>query len=244
MAEVLRLHGVRKRYGGGASPVVEVLHGIDLTLAAGAFAALVGPSGSGKSTLLNLMGLLEAPSDGEIWLAGEPVHAAPDAARTALRNRYLGFVFQFHHLLPAFSAEENVLMPVLAGRGRLSADDRRRARALLERTGLAAHAHKRPVQLSGGQQQRVAIVRALMNRPRLVLADEPTGNLDTHTAQEVFALLRELNREEGTAFLIVTHDPGLAARCDGQIHLQDGRLIEPDGAGVVTAAATAPLTAQ
>ncbi|MCX7662322.1 MAG: ABC transporter ATP-binding protein [Tepidimonas fonticaldi] len=241
---MLRLHGVRKRYGGGASPVVEVLHGIDLTLAAGAFAALVGPSGSGKSTLLNLMGLLEAPSDGEIWLAGEPVHAASDAARTALRSRYLGFVFQFHHLLPAFSAEENVLMPVLAGRGRLSADDRRRARALLERTGLAAHAHKRPVQLSGGQQQRVAIVRALMNRPRLVLADEPTGNLDTHTAQEVFALLRELNREEGTAFLIVTHDPGLAARCDRQIHLQDGRLIEPDGAEPVTAATVAPITAQ
>ena len=235
MAEVLRLHGVRKRYGGGASPVVEVLHGIDLTLAAGAFAALVGPSGSGKSTLLNLMGLLETPSDGEIWLAGEPVHSASDAARTALRNRYLGFVFQFHHLLPAFSAEENVLMPVLAGRGRLSAQDRRRARALLERTGLAAHAHKRPVQLSGGQQQRVAIVRALMNRPRLVLADEPTGNLDTHTAQEVFALLRELNREEGTAFLIVTHDPVLARRCDQQIYLRDGRLIEPHGAGLVSA---------
>jgi len=225
VAEVLRLQGVRKRYGGGASPVVEVLHGIDLALAAGEFVALVGPSGSGKSTLLNIMGLLETPTDGEVWLAGEPVHAASDAARTALRNRYLGFVFQFHHLLPAFSAEENVLMPVLAGRGRITADDRQRARALLARTGLADHAHKRPVQLSGGQQQRVAIVRALMNRPRLVLADEPTGNLDTQTAQEVFGLLRELNREEGTAFLIVTHDPRLAARCDRRIDLRDGRLL-------------------
>ncbi len=225
MAEVLRLQGVRKAYGGGASPRVEVLHGIDLALAEGAFAALVGPSGSGKSTLLNLIGLLETPTVGEIWLAGEPVHAASDAVRTALRNRYLGFVFQFHHLLPAFSAEENVLMPILAGRGRISADDRRRARHLLERTGLAAHAHKRPVQLSGGQQQRVAIVRALMNRPRLVLADEPTGNLDSHTAQEVFALLRELNREEGTAFLIVTHDPALAVRCDRHLAIRDGQVV-------------------
>ena len=229
MAEVLRLRGVRKRYGGGASPVVEVLHGIDLVLADGAFAALLGPSGSGKSTLLNLIGLLETPSEGEIWLAGQPAHAASEAQRTAWRNRYLGFIFQFHHLLGAFSAEENVLMPVLAGRGRIGADDRRRARLLLERTGLAAHAHKRPVQLSGGQQQRVAIVRALMNRPRLVLADEPTGNLDSRTAQEVFALLRELNREEGTAFLIVTHDAGLAARCERQLHLQDGQLVQDGG---------------
>jgi len=230
VADVLRLQGVRKRYGGGASPIVEVLHGIDLTLADGAFAALVGPSGSGKSTLLNLIGLLETPSEGEIWLAGQPAHAASEAHRTAWRNQYLGFIFQFHHLLGAFSAEENVLMPVLAGRGRIHADDRRRARLLLERTGLAAHAHKRPVQLSGGQQQRVAIVRALMNRPRLVLADEPTGNLDSRTAQEVFALLRELNRDEGTAFLIVTHDAGLAARCDRQVYLQDGRLVR-DSAG-------------
>ncbi|WP_443082451.1 ABC transporter ATP-binding protein [Tepidimonas sp.] len=226
MAEVMRLQGVRKAYGGGASPLVEVLHGIDLTLPEQAFAALVGPSGSGKSTLLNLIGLLELPTAGEIWLAGEPVHAATDTVRTALRNRYLGFVFQFHHLLPAFTAEENVLMPVLAGRGSVTSDDRRRARALLERTGLGTHAHKRPVQLSGGQQQRVAIVRALMNRPRLVLADEPTGNLDSHTALDVFALLRELNREEGTAFLIVTHDPALAARCERRIAIRDGRLID------------------
>jgi lipoprotein-releasing system ATP-binding protein len=225
VAEVLRLQGVRKHYGGGASPVVEVLHGIDLALAPGAFVALVGPSGSGKSTLLNIMGLLETPSAGEVWLAGAPAHRADDAQRTQLRNRYLGFVFQFHHLLPAFNAEENVLMPVLAGRGRVRPADRERARVLLARTGLAPHAHKRPLQLSGGQQQRVAIVRALINRPRLVLADEPTGNLDSRTAREVFALLRELNQQEGIAFLIVTHDPALAAQCDQQIVLQDGRIV-------------------
>ncbi|SCK04802.1 ABC transporter ATP-binding protein [Vogesella sp. LIG4] len=224
MADVLQLAGIRKSYGGGASPRVEVLHGIDLTLAEGSFAALLGPSGSGKSTLLNIIGLLEPPTEGELQLAGKPTSALDDVARTALRNRYLGFIFQFHHLLPAFNAEENVLMPMLAGVGRIHRADRERARMLLERVGLAEHAHKRPVQLSGGQQQRVAIVRALMNRPRLVLADEPTGNLDTQTAAEVFGLLHELNREEGTTFLIVTHDPRLAKTCARQFRLLDGKL--------------------
>lgn len=227
MADVMVLQDIRQRYGGGDSPVVEVLHGIDLNLTEGGFSALVGPSGSGKSTLLNIIGLLESPSEGALWLAGEQASGQSDAVRTALRNRYLGFIFQFHHLLPAFNAEENVLMPVLAGVGRVSRDDRERARALLERVGLAAHAYKKPVQLSGGQQQRVAIVRALINRPRLVLADEPTGNLDSQTASEVFALLRELNREEGMTFLIVTHDPRLADSCNQQFYLQDGRLLPP-----------------
>lgn len=224
MAEVMVLEGIRQRYGGGDSPVVEVLHGIDLTLAEGAFAALIGPSGSGKSTLLNIIGLLEAPTEGRIRLAGQWVNVRDDATRTALRNRYLGFIFQFHHLLPSFTAEENVLMPILAGSGGIRHDDRVRARALLARVGLADHAGKRPTQLSGGQQQRVAIVRALINRPRLVLADEPTGNLDSQTAGEVFDLLRELNRDEGTSFLIVTHDAGLAASCPQQFPLRDGRL--------------------
>lgn len=224
MADVLLLQGIRKSYGGGASPRVEVLHGIDLALAEGSFAALLGPSGSGKSTLLNIIGLLEPPTEGELSLAGKATSQLDDAARTVLRNRYLGFIFQFHHLLPAFSAEENVLMPMLAGVGRISRADRQRAQMLLQRVGLAEHAHKRPVQLSGGQQQRVAIVRALMNRPRLVLADEPTGNLDTQTAAEVFSLLHELNREEGTTFLIVTHDPRLANTCPRQFRLLDGRL--------------------
>lgn len=225
MADVLLLQGVRKSYGGGASPRVEVLHGIDMALAEGSFAALIGPSGSGKSTLLNIIGLLESPTEGELRMAGTLSSGLDDAARTALRNRYLGFIFQFHHLLPAFSAEENVLMPMLAGVGRINRDDRARASMLLKRVGLAEHAHKRPLQLSGGQQQRVAIVRALMNRPRLVLADEPTGNLDTQTAAEVFGLLHELNREEGTTFLIVTHDPRLADTCQQQFKLLDGRLL-------------------
>ncbi|WP_374497628.1 ABC transporter ATP-binding protein [Vogesella indigofera] len=228
MAEIMTLEGVKKSYGGGKSPLVEVLHGIDLQLVEGEFAALLGPSGSGKSTLLNIMGLLETPTAGELRIADTATASLDDAARTALRNRYLGFVFQFHHLLPAFSALENVMMPLFAGQGRVTSQDRQRAAMLLQRVGLAEHAAKQPVQLSGGQQQRVAIVRALMNRPRLVLADEPTGNLDTQTANEVFALLHELNREDGTTFLIVTHDQRLADGCPRQIRLLDGRL-QPDG---------------
>ncbi len=224
MADVLTLSGIRKRYGGGKAPLIEVLHGIDLALAEGEFAALIGPSGSGKSTLLNIMGLLEPPSEGRLVIAGEAAHDLGDDARTRLRNRYLGFIFQFHHLLPAFSALENVLMPVFAGRGSVDAADRARATELLERVGLAAHAYKQPVQLSGGQQQRVAIVRALMARPRLVLADEPTGNLDTQTAADVFALMREINRSDGTTFLIVTHDARLADTCERQVRLVDGAL--------------------
>ena len=225
MADVMVLQGIRQRYGGGDSPLVEVLHGIDLKLPEGGFSALIGPSGSGKSTLLNIIGLLESPTEGQLWLAGEQASGQNDRVRTALRNRYLGFIFQFHHLLPAFSAEENVLMPVLAGVGRISAADRERARTLLARVGLAEHAHKRPVQLSGGQQQRVAIVRALINRPRLVLADEPTGNLDTHSAADVFGLMRDINRSEGVTFLIVTHDLNLAAQCGRRLEIVDGQLV-------------------
>lgn len=228
MADVMVLQGIRQRYGGGDSPVVEVLHGIDLNLTEGGFSALVGPSGSGKSTLLNIIGLLESPSEGGLWLAGEQASGQSDAVRTALRNRYLGFIFQFHHLLPAFNAEENVLMPVLAGVGRISRDDRARARALLERVGLAAHAHKRPVQLSGGQQQRVAIVRALINRPRLVLADEPTGNLDHTTARRVFELMLELNASLNTSLVIVTHDRDMARQTGRVLTLTAGVLTEQD----------------
>ncbi|AXK38317.1 ABC transporter ATP-binding protein [Crenobacter cavernae] len=228
MAEVLNLAGIRKGYGGGEAPWVEVLHGIDLSLTESEFVGLIGPSGSGKSTLLNIMGLLEPPSGGELTIAGERAEALDDAARTKLRNRYLGFVFQFHHLLPAFTALENVLMPVFAGEGRLPPGARESAQALLERVGLSAHAGKRPVQLSGGQQQRVAIVRALANRPRLVLADEPTGNLDTQTAADVFALMREINRDDGVTFLIVTHDARLASTCTRVLNLVDGRFAASD----------------
>lgn len=225
MAEVLQLKDIRRSYGGGKAPLVEVLHGINLNLLEGEFSALIGPSGSGKSTLLNIMGLLEQPSSGELMIAGETAVGLSDAARTRLRNLYLGFIFQFHHLLPAFSALENVMMPVFAGKGRVGPEDKARAAMLLERVGLAEHSYKMPVQLSGGQQQRVAIVRALMARPRLVLADEPTGNLDTQTAADAFALMREINREDGVTFLVVTHDARLAETCDRQIRLVDGRLV-------------------
>ena len=223
--EVLRLEGIRKSYGGGRQIQVEVLHGIDLSLSEGELVALVGPSGSGKSTLLNIMGLLERPSAGELSLAGQRTAGLDDDAITALRSRYLGFIFQYHHLIPAFSALENVMMPMLAAERWPSAAMRERAESLLVRVGLAEHMHKRPGQLSGGQQQRVAIVRALAMQPRLVLADEPTGNLDTHSAADVFGLMRDINRSEGVTFLIVTHDLNLAAQCGRRLEIVDGQLV-------------------
>lgn len=224
---VLRLQALRKSYSPGTALEVEVLHGIDLQLDAGEFAALVGPSGSGKTTLLNLIGLLDAPSDGELYLQGQPTRALDDAGRTALRGRSIGFVFQFHHLIQAFDVLDNVLMPALVQGARRTAELERRGLELIDAVGLAAHARKRPNELSGGQQQRIAIARALLTRPPLVLADEPTGNLDTHSADEVFALLRRFNREFGCAVLVVTHDPRLAQRCDRIVELVDGRLLAP-----------------
>ncbi|HNT40004.1 MAG TPA: ABC transporter ATP-binding protein [Rubrivivax sp.] len=219
---LVELRGVRKTYGLGTAVATEVLHGVDLSVARGEFVALIGPSGSGKSTLLNIIGLLETMSSGEYRLLGQPVGELGDAELTRRRGDTLGFVFQFHHLLPAFSALENVLMPELIRGGRVGDAARARAMALLEKVGLAAAAHKRPAELSGGMQQRVAIARALAHGCPLVLADEPTGNLDTHSADEVFALMRRMNVEARTAFLIVTHDPRLAARCDRVIELVDG----------------------
>jgi lipoprotein-releasing system ATP-binding protein len=227
MAEgpLLRLRQVRKSYNVGTAVEVEVLHGIDLALARGEFAALIGPSGSGKSTLLNIVGLLERPSSGVVELEGRPVDAEDEAGVTALRGSSLGFVFQFHHLIPAFTALENVMMPMIIGASRASAPMRTEALALLARMGLAEHAQKLPRALSGGQQQRVAIARALVHRPALVLADEPTGNLDTRSADEAFHLMREVNRDQAVAFLLVTHDPRLARRCDRVIELLDGRVV-------------------
>ena len=222
---MLRLAGVRKSYNIGTPVEAEILHGIDLTIEPGEFAALVGPSGSGKSTLLNIVGLLERPTSGQVLIAGRDTGTLDEAALTELRGRTLGFVFQFHHLLPAFTALENVMMPTIIDRGVADEAGTARARELLELVGLAEHAYKKPTHLSGGQQQRVAIARALTMNPPLVLADEPTGNLDTHTADEIFALLRDVNREHRTAFVIVTHDPRLAQRCDRQVELVDGRIL-------------------
>ena len=221
---LIELRQVRKSYNIGRPNEAEVLHGIDLHVAHGEFLALIGPSGSGKSTLLNILGLLEPLSDGTYQLQGQAVQGLQDQALTLLRRRALGFVFQFHHLLPAFTALENVTLPALMAEGRVSAAQRDRAHALLKAVGLADAADKRPAELSGGMQQRVAIARALVHDPPLVLADEPTGNLDTASSDAVFELLRQIHQQQGTAFIVVTHDPRLAARCDRTIELVDGRI--------------------
>lgn len=222
---VLRLEQLRKSYNVGKPTETEVLHGIDLTLGRKDFAALVGPSGSGKSTLLNLLGLLDQPTSGELYLLGQPTRAMDDAARTAMRGSSIGFVFQFHHLIQAFSALDNVLMPLMLAHGKPDAAARERARSLLAEVGLEQFADKSPGELSGGQQQRVAIARALVTRPALLLADEPTGNLDTKSAASVFELFRKFNRQYGCAVLIVTHDPRLSAVCDRTITLIDGNIV-------------------
>ncbi len=223
--DVLRLAGIRKSYNIGKPVEAEILHGIDLTVGNGEFTALIGPSGSGKSTLLNIIGLLEAPTAGTVEIAGHPVSYSDDDSLTQLRAASLGFVFQFHHLLPAFSALENILMPQLVNGQGSTAETRAQAGALLASVGLAGAENKKPSELSGGMQQRVAIARALSMKPALVLADEPTGNLDTKTAADIFVMLRKFNQDFGTAFLIVTHDAHLAATCDRQVTLADGQIV-------------------
>ena len=231
--EVLRLEQVRKAFNLGTPLETEVLHGIDLQLCRGELTALIGPSGSGKSTLLNLIGLLDAPSSGELYLLGQPTRNSDDETRTRLRNQAIGFVFQFHHLISAFSVLENVLMPLMIRHGKPSSADIELARSLLDEVGLGAFADKKPTQTSGGQQQRVAIARALVTRPPLLLADEPTGNLDTRTAQNVFELFHRINAQFGCAVLVVTHDPRLAADCARTIQLVDGRIVS-DQSGTKT----------
>ncbi|WP_455553243.1 ABC transporter ATP-binding protein [Comamonas kerstersii] len=221
---LIALQGVRKSYNLGLPSEVEVLHGVDLCIQPGEFIALVGPSGSGKSTLLNVLGLLERMSSGSYRLQGRETSDLDDDGLTLLRRQSLGFVFQFHHLLPAFTALENVTLPALMAQGVVTGQDRRRAMDLLEAVGLEKALHKKPAKLSGGMQQRVAIARALVQQPPLVLADEPTGNLDTKSSQEVFALLRQIHRDLGTAFLIVTHDPRLAQQCDRVVEIVDGQI--------------------
>lgn len=225
MQPIIELQKIRKCYGEGTPVVTEVLHGIDLVIHEGEFAALTGPSGSGKSTLLNLIGLLEKPSSGVLQVGGRDTAGLNDAAITALRGRTIGFIFQFHHLLPGFTALENVMMPSIIDLGWPTEAARTRALDLLNQVGLKDAADKRPSQLSGGMQQRVAVARALSLSPRLILADEPTGNLDTHSANAIFELLQAVNQEQHSACLIVTHDPALAARCTRQIQIVDGKLV-------------------
>jgi len=223
--EVLRLDGIRKAYHVGTPVETEVLHGIDLVLGKGELCALMGPSGSGKSTLLNVIGLLDRPTGGRLFINGQETGRLDDRALTRLRGRSIGFVFQYHYLLPAFTAAENVAMPMLVDRGRPDDAMRRRAEVLLESVGLTPWRDSLAMNMSGGQQQRVAVARALAMNPSLVLADEPTGNLDTKSAQGVFDLMRQVNLTHGTTVLVVTHNHALAEQCDRIVELVDGRIL-------------------
>jgi putative ABC transport system ATP-binding protein len=218
----LTTRGLTKVYGVGKT-AVRALDGVDLDVGRGEMVAIMGPSGSGKSTLLHMLGALDTPSSGEILLAGERYDGLGEAALKRLRRDKIGFVFQFFNLLPTLSAEENVMLPGLIA-GRRDDATRARARALLGTVGLADRAHHLPSELSGGEQQRTSIARALLTKPEIVLADEPTGNLDTRSSGEVLDLLRELNRAEGQTIVIVTHEPGAAAVAGRVVFLRDGRV--------------------
>ena len=221
---VVHLEGVRKSFNVGQPTEVEVLHGIDLHLMPGEFVAVMGPSGSGKSTLLNIVGLLDRPTQGRLQILGQETTALDDQALTRLRGRSIGFVFQYHHLIGAFSALENVMMPMVGMHGYPTAEIEAQALQLMDSVGLTPWRDTPATRLSGGQQQRVAVARALSMQPALLLADEPTGNLDTKSADAVFELFRQVNRQHRTAVLFVTHNPTLAQRCDRNIQVVDGQV--------------------
>jgi len=222
---VLELKSVTKSYNQGRANQIDVLRGIDLTLNAGEMVALVAPSGAGKSTLLHIAGLLDVPDNGSVQVAGQDVSGKGDGMRTSLRRQDVGFVYQFHHLLPEFTALENIVLPQLAN-GVLQSGAEARAEELLTLVGLADRAGHRPAALSGGEQQRVAFCRALANSPRVLLADEPTGNLDPGTSDQVFAALMDLVAGTGLSALVATHNHELAARMDRRVKLEQGRLVE------------------
>lgn len=223
---VVQLQGVRKAFNIGTPFETEVLHGIDLTLQRGDFCAVMGPSGSGKSTLLNIVGLLDRPTSGTLRISHEETTTLNDKELTRLRGHTIGFVFQYHHLITAFTALENVMIPMLGAAGFPNAQMRERAEQLIESVGLTTWKDNLAGNMSGGQQQRVAIARALAMSPAVLLADEPTGNLDTKSADSVFALLRQVNKDHGTTILFVTHNPGLASLCDKTIQVIDGLLTQ------------------
>lgn len=219
---VLEAQHLKRHYDDGVSRV-EVLRDVNLQVGAGEMVAIIGASGSGKSTLLHVLGLLDKPSSGVLRIAGQNTEALAEKQRSQIRNQSLGFVYQFHHLLPEFTALDNVAMPLIVRRLSRSAA-RAQAAKIIEQVGLAARAHHYPGQLSGGERQRIALARALVTQPACVLADEPTGNLDQKTAQEMFALLQKMNQELGIAFIIVTHDPALAALAHRQLSMEQGIL--------------------
>jgi len=234
LSNIIEIKKLRKVYGDGVELLA--LDDVDLTIKEGEVLAIVGPSGSGKSTLLNMIGLLDTPSDGEIWLKGQNITKASPKERARLRNKELGFIFQYHHLLPEFDAVEHVMMPLLIA-GMDKKEARHRAITLLEEVGLGDRLHNRPNQLSGGQNQRVAVARALAGHPSIVIGDEPTGNLDSKSSDMIYELLRKLNRQMNQTFILVTHDMDMAEKTDRILRLVDGRIVcemRRDGDGFVS----------